>query len=309
MPWCRMYQKNSERIIVNGANGVLGRVLLTKLSPNYAVAAARRATLGFPSFVLVPSDGEASAQSLKGIHAIINCAGLVKGSRSEIWQANVEHPVRLAEIAKAAGVRKFIQLSSFSVFGQCEHINSDTKFGPVSDYGKSKLAAEQQLLKLNATNFNVTVLRVPFMFGVQNHAMMGSLINALKRFPFFPISCPTAYRSILTYSDAAELLIQATRSNKSMVRTVADPQLFSVVLLAKLMNKDGLRSARLLGVPSFAVNASRIVAPRLAERLFGGNILLPEFNWASDVDLKTGIFNEIGNILSTTRLNGSVKSK
>jgi nucleoside-diphosphate-sugar epimerase len=293
----------SNKILVNGANGILGRLISTKLPPNLVVPAARRVPVNQSNFVLVTTNGTVDVHSLDGVKTIINCAGLVKGSESEIWQANVEHPFKLAEIAKAVGVRNFVQVSSFSVYGPAERIGPNTLLNPINYYGKSKLAAEEKLLHLNSPHFNVCALRLPFMFGVQNHSMMGSLFKVLLKAPLFPVAAEPVFRSMLTYADAADLLIHAAKTSPTLVKIAADPQVFSFAMFVQIMKNEGLKPARLIPLPSLATQLSRLIMPRLSERLFANNVLETDMNWATPANIKTGIVGEIAAIVST--LSGS----
>ncbi|MDE2184849.1 MAG: NAD-dependent epimerase/dehydratase family protein, partial [Alphaproteobacteria bacterium] len=86
---------------------------------------------------------------LRQTDSVVNLAGVTTGkSRQDFWPPNVEGPLRLAEAAKAAGVRHFLQLSSLSVYGGAEAIGPGTLESPTSPYGQSKLAADRGLLAL-----------------------------------------------------------------------------------------------------------------------------------------------------------------
>jgi nucleoside-diphosphate-sugar epimerase len=213
----------------------------------------------------------------------------------------VEHPKRLAEIAKNAGVKRFVQVSSFSIFGKCEVIDGNSPILPFSIYGKSKAAAEAALKELATPDFSIINVRLPFMFGTQNPSLMGKLTSLLQKVPFFPISVDAAERSMLTYADAADVLYLAAKEERSCEINVADPNLFTTELLAELMRDKNMNPAKLLRIPKFATRFIRKVVPSIGDRLFAKSILASENNWASNLTLKVGIKAEINSILSNVK--------
>lgn len=75
-------------------------------------------------------------------------------------------PVEIAVKAKKSGVSQFIFMSTAAVFGSKSIIiNKDTKPEPDTYYGISKLAAEEELVKLGGTNFRVCIVRPPLVYG------------------------------------------------------------------------------------------------------------------------------------------------
>ena len=98
---------------------------------------------------------------LCGADAVIHLAGRVHEALSRTqsaadlyWDVNVRATERLAEEAIAAGVRRFVFVSSISVFGaQLERgrpVSEVTQAEPITPYGRSKLEAEERLRKLSA---------------------------------------------------------------------------------------------------------------------------------------------------------------
>ena len=73
-----------------------------------------------------------------------------------------------AEKAKKEGVKQFIFLSSILVYGEPgrpEKITKDTVPAPVNIYGKSKWMAEKKLQELSESQFQVGIVRLPFVYG------------------------------------------------------------------------------------------------------------------------------------------------
>lgn len=108
-------------------------------------------------------------------------------NRHLYYEVNRDLAVELAKKAKADGVKQFIYLSSMSVFGMVEgHITMSTPTGPVNAYGKSKLEAERQIMALASSDFVVTIVRPPMVYGPGckgNYQLLRKFALKIKAFP------------------------------------------------------------------------------------------------------------------------------
>lgn len=108
-------------------------------------------------------------------------------NRHLYYEVNRDLAVALALKAKADGVKQFIYLSSMSVYGLTTgHIDKTTKVNPVNAYGKSKLEAEQQLMKLADSDFMVSIVRPPMVYGdgcKGNYQLLKQFALKVKSFP------------------------------------------------------------------------------------------------------------------------------
>jgi nucleoside-diphosphate-sugar epimerase len=289
-------------ILVNGARGHLGRAVVAQLGDAHVIIGTRRLDEVRRGAIFIDSDGYVDPAALLHVGAIINCAGQVTGEEAQVTQANVDHPLSLARIAKAAGVARFVQVSSFSVYGHAQSIDGTTPIAPANHYGITKRAAEDALLSLADADFSVICVRLPFMFGADNPALMGSLIGGLRGLPVLPVAAEPVRRSMLTYGDAALALVDAAQAQRGVVSAVqcaADPIAFRFDMLARLMREAGLRPARLVPVPSLVSRAVVAIAPGVGRRLFASSVLDPASNSLSSRSLVRGIEAEIRSILKT----------
>ena len=297
MPLVKGASNLPKPILINGANGWLGSAAMHIAGQPRATAGVRRDTGKFSHSVLIGSDGAAPIGALSKFDAIVNCAGRVSGSIAELEQANVKHALRLASDARRDGVRRFIQVSSFSIYGNVEQIDLNTCESPLTAYGKSKLAAESELLSLHTPEFTVTCVRLPFMFSSANPAFMGRLIGALKRLPYWPTAAVPVRRSMITYNGAAGVLIGSIADAPPGIIAASDPEPFTIEKLALAMHRYGCPTAKLLTMPDWVTTPVRHFIPAIGRRLFQSNILSSACNWADGRDFNYGIEGEIETIL------------
>src|SRR5690606_17884513 len=146
-----------KRVLITGANGLVGQELVRVLSgyPEYDVLATARddapryghASCGYaPLDVTDPSDVRHLFQDFAP-SVVINCAAMTQADQCEAdreacWRVNVEAVEHLARFCLASGAR-LIQVSTDFVFdGANGPYREDARPHPISFYGKSKLAAE-----------------------------------------------------------------------------------------------------------------------------------------------------------------------
>jgi nucleoside-diphosphate-sugar epimerase len=82
------------------------------------------------------------------------------------YKVNRDLAYEVAQKAKIEGVKQFIFLSSMSVYGiESGVINKNSPLKPISNYGKSKLEAEELITNLEDSVFKVAILRPPMIYG------------------------------------------------------------------------------------------------------------------------------------------------
>lgn len=106
------------------------------------------------------------------------------------YRVNRDLTIKLAEQAKASGVKQFIFMSSIIVYGDSKSekvvIDEDTKPNPSNFYGRSKLEAEEGIRPLEDDNFKVAIIRPPMIYGKNSKGNYPKLANAAQKLPIFP---------------------------------------------------------------------------------------------------------------------------
>jgi nucleoside-diphosphate-sugar epimerase len=128
-----------------------------------------------------------SPSVLEGFDAVVHLAALSNdpiGQLDPDWTAdiNVRGTLRIAELAKAAGVERFVFSSSCSVYGAAgggDDVTEDHPVGPLTAYAESKARSEEGLSKLADSGFTPIYLRNATAYGVSPKLRCDLVLNNL----------------------------------------------------------------------------------------------------------------------------------
>jgi len=126
------------------------------------------------------------ARDLEGFEAVIHLAALSNdpiGNLNQEWTEaiNFRASVRLAELAKAAGVRRFLFSSSCIMYGMSEAavVTEESPLDPKTDYARSKVKSEQAIAQLAGDGFSPTFLRNGTIYGLSPRMRFDTVLNNL----------------------------------------------------------------------------------------------------------------------------------
>ncbi len=188
------------KVMVTGHKGYIGTVLVPMLLAEghdivgYDSDLYRRCTFG-DGIVDVPEIAkdvrDAEVRDLDGIDAVMHLAGLSNDPLGDLnpgltYAINHQASVRLAELSKQAGVRRFIFSSSCSNYGAAGDnlIDESGAFNPVTLYGESKVMVERDVAKLADRSFSPTFLRNATAYGVSPRLRFDLVLNNLVAWAF-----------------------------------------------------------------------------------------------------------------------------
>jgi nucleoside-diphosphate-sugar epimerase len=167
-------------IAVTGAGGFIGSHLCTELEArgHRARRLVRAAPESADADCRVVGDlavNRTLASVLAGADAVIHLAARAhvlketeRDPSAAFMRANVDATLRLAEAAVAAGVRRFVFVSSIGVNGNAtagRPFTEDDDPAPVDPYARSKLRAEQALRERVGAALELVVVRPPLVYG------------------------------------------------------------------------------------------------------------------------------------------------
>lgn len=281
-------------LLVTGASGFVGSALARHLvERGFAVrGTARGASSAMPAGVH-PIHAELAERTdwsaaLGGVDTVVHCAARVHVMReaavdplAEFRRVNVEGTLGLARQAAAAGVRRFVFLSSIKVLGESTRpgrpFTPDDRPAPEDAYGTSKHEAEAALLALAAaTGLEVVIIRPPLVYGPGVKGNFASLVRWVRRGRPLPFGAIDNRRSLVALDNLVSfsaLCADRARSPSAanQVYLVSDGQDESTPdLVRRIARAYGARPALLPVPPALMRGAARLLGRQAAaDRLLG----------------------------------------
>jgi nucleoside-diphosphate-sugar epimerase len=171
------------RVLVTGHNGYVGSVMVPVLSA-FGHSVVGLDTFFFEECSLLADPNPVAAvrkdvrnlrvADLKGVDAVIHLAGIAAGRNADAYaraipEINHRGAVHVAECARAAGVRRFLFLSTCAVYGVGvgdETVTEEAPVKPVTADAIAKARAEEEILRLADGAFSPAVMRSAVAYGV-----------------------------------------------------------------------------------------------------------------------------------------------
>jgi nucleoside-diphosphate-sugar epimerase len=172
---------------------------------------------------------EIQLADLRGFDAVIHLAALSNdplGDLNSLLTYEINHlaSVRLAEQAKAAGVRRFVFASSCSNYGAAgdEPVDEEAELHPVTAYGESKVRVERDVSRLADDSFSPTFLRCATAYGVSPRLRFDIVLNNLVAWAFtsgkvFLKSDGTPWRPIVHIEDISRAFLAVLSAPREAV--------------------------------------------------------------------------------------------
>ena len=127
-----------------------------------------------------------TVEDLQGFDAVVAMAELSNDPVGDLvgpltFDINHKGSVHVAEVAKAAGVERFVYMSSCSVYGVADgEVDETSEVNPQTAYGECKYLTEQDLWKMADDNFHPTAMRNATAFGASPRQRFDIVLNNLS---------------------------------------------------------------------------------------------------------------------------------
>jgi len=211
------------RVLVTGASGFLGSHIAEQLAEagHSVVALVRKSSntkflsslRGLELATGSVEDATSVRAAMQGVDAVIHSAGLVKArNEDEFFRTNTDGTRNMLSAARevAPGLRRFVFVSSLAAVGPSLDglpVDGAGTPRPVTQYGRSKLAAERLVLEAK-DQLPVTVIRPPMIYGPRDNESFAFFQSVSMRFlPYLGDGKNTM--SVVYAGDAASACIQA----------------------------------------------------------------------------------------------------
>jgi nucleoside-diphosphate-sugar epimerase len=256
------------------------------------------------------SDGAAWQTALAGVDAVVHLAARVHrmddgpAASDAYREVNARATELLARQAAAAGVRRFVFVSSVKVNGERTlpgrpFLDGDPPAPAPDPYGISKLEAEERLSEVAAaTGLETVVLRPPLMYGPGVRANFRQLLRLVDSGIPLPLGGLRNRRSLLYVGSFADAILAAAKlpAAGGCTYLVSDGEAVSTPELVRRVARALRRPARLFAVPEAALRLAAVGVGRGAayERLAGSlevddGAIRAEFAWSPPFTMAEGL--------------------
>jgi nucleoside-diphosphate-sugar epimerase len=224
-------------------------------------------------------------ESVKDVDVIIHAAARVHvmderatDPLAEFRRINVDGTLNLARQAAAAGVRRFVFVSSVKVNGETtapDHpFRADDLPRPLDPYGISKLEAEQGLFQVaKQSGMELVCIRPPLVYGPGVKANFLSMMRWVKRGVPFPLGAIRNKRSLVGLDNLVDLIVTCLHhpAASNQVYLAGDGEDLSTTELLRRVGWALGKPARLVPVPvSLLETGAALMGKRdVAQRLLG----------------------------------------
>lgn len=188
------------KVLVTGHQGYIGAIMVPRLldrghevigmdSGLYVGCDFGPAPLEVPTIAVDVRDAE--RRHFEGVDAVIHLAALSNDPLGDLnpqmtYDINHHASVRVAQMAKEAGVERFLFSSSCSLYGAAgdEALDENAVFNPQTPYGESKILTEQDITRLADDEFSPTYLRNATVYGLSPRLRADLVVNNLVGYAY-----------------------------------------------------------------------------------------------------------------------------
>ena len=290
---------SGRRVLVTGANGFIGQKVCAELpSRGYRVLGAVRKKSKLDQLTAVQhiemgnlDDQTDWTAALSGVACVVHLAARVHHMRetasdplTEYRRANVALTLNLAQQAAAAGVQRFVFISSIKVNGEITPVGqpftAEDVPHPLDPYGISKLEAEKALMQLaGSTGMEIVIIRPVLVYGPGVKANFQTMMHWLKKGIPLPLGSLHNWRSLLAIDNLVDLIAICLShpAAANQIFLASDGEDLTVTALLQRTAAAFHKPSRLLPVPPYVLY--------LTGRIFGKETVVQRLGDTLQVDI------------------------
>ena len=293
----------STRVLVTGHDGYIGHALVPLLQERgHEVVGLdsglfQGCALGSDALDLEARSMDVrdlGVEDLEGFDAIVHLAAVSNDPIGDLnpsctYDINHAATVRTAELAKAAGVSRFVFSSSCSLYVAAgeDFLDETAAFNPVTAYGESKVLAERDISRLADDDFSPVFLRNGTAYGVSARQRGDLVVNnlvglALTTGEVRLNSDGSAWRPLVHIEDISRACVAALEAPREAIHNEAfnvgrDEENYAIRTVAELV-EEGVPDSRVVLAEGAGPDkrSYRVSFAKIAEKL-------PEFQPVWDV--------------------------
>lgn len=255
-------------VVITGASGFIGSALGNALQNTDVVEGVvglvrnPKDGLRFPTKLVgrLYESGECSG-CFNNADVVIHLAGLAHVSTefsndplTEFRRVNVAGTLNVAKAALAAGVRRFIFVSSIGVNGELNTapFTESDQPNPTNAYSQSKWEAEQELLGIASSNsMEMVIIRPPLVYGPNAPGKFGSLVKWVGCGLPLPLGAVDNKRSLVALDNLVDLILTCIvhPNAPNHVFLAGDGEDISTTQLLRSVGQAMGKPSRLIPVP------------------------------------------------------------
>lgn len=275
------------KILITGGSGFVGRHVAARLkSANHELCSLGRTDLSqrephiWKRSFIADFAGPFEIPELSDFEAVVHLAGHAHQTDDAFIHEAVNFSTTrdLISASTRSHVSHFVFLSSIAVYGGAASMTESLSPKPNSNYGRSKLRAEEVIAQItNGTDTAYTILRPPLIYGPRAPGNFPTLVNWVKKGFLLPIGNFDSRRSFLYVENLADVIVKCLEDvrSRNKVFNVSDRETVTTAEFVGMIAQGLSKPSPVLSMPTWFVSglASTVGQSQRLKKLVGASFV------------------------------------